>query len=321
MTDFINTGVTRPDRRAQPIFYVYVYWIDGEPFYIGKGCGNRYAAHFSEWQEGRTIMQRKMRKLLQENGHNIEVTFFIKGVDESTAFKWEAFLIKALGRRCDQSGPLCNLTWGGEGCVGIKHSEETREKHRQRQYAIWGERVRRLQAGSICWGGHGWTVMFGPQYIARCALFTDAERHRVEACKATNEGRFEEWLLKMNQDKESHRRMLRDERCRMKMTERKAERQAAKQIKQYAKRQAQQKIKSVEQKDRAEKIRRLQFGRVVHVKRNNNWQVYMGDKYLTTCKLFTEAEQARVDACKVLKETVGLTVFRCHLNPPSLQIL
>ena len=108
------SGVTRPDRRCQPIFYVYVYWIDDIPFYVGKGHGSRCREHLlpRERQANNTLMQRKMAKLVREGRRDdIKITKFIEDVDEETAFQFEGFLIRALGRRCDRDGPLCNLTW------------------------------------------------------------------------------------------------------------------------------------------------------------------------------------------------------------------
>lgn len=150
---FINTGVTREDRRDQPIFYVYAYWIDGEPFYVGKGWGDRCRAHFSEFRHspGPSIMKRKMAKLIREGRRkDIEITFFIKEVDEETAFFWEGFLIRALGRRCDKQGPLCNLTWGGDHTsTGYRHSKEMCKELSKVSKARWRDPVmyKRIKAG------------------------------------------------------------------------------------------------------------------------------------------------------------------------------
>lgn len=199
-------SITRPDRVNQPIFYVYVYWIDGAPFYVGKGHGNRARSHFNpNRRDGKTIMSRKMAKLIRAGRRrDIKVTFFIQNVDEAMAHFWEGFLIRSLGRRCDHTGPLCNLTWGGDRTnTGYRHNEKRRhrireasrarwrdpkarasilagmatcsysnysqglQKARQRRYELALERVRRLQAGIIQWvpTGKKWVIMFKPPAV------------------------------------------------------------------------------------------------------------------------------------------------------------
>lgn len=238
----VKNGITRKDRRTQPIFYVYVYWIDDTPFYVGKGWGQRCREHFrpKEWGSGSTLMQRKMAKLIREGRRDdIRVEFFIRDVDEETAFLWEGFLVRFLGRRCDRDGPLCNLTWGGDITnTGYTHSQvrrdkikqasrtrwrdpekrkqilvgmrnrpkttislERREQIRQAQCTVRGairtERIRRLQAGNITWVAvqKCWDVRISTQRVGQFDLFIEAERNRVEACKAIRDGRFDEWVV------------------------------------------------------------------------------------------------------------------------------
>ena len=81
--------------------HVYIYWIDNVPFYVGRGQGE--ICHHG-W----------IAKLLHGvRANNIKVTLFIKDVDEETALFWEGFIIRSVGRRCDENGSLCNLTLGG----------------------------------------------------------------------------------------------------------------------------------------------------------------------------------------------------------------
>lgn len=227
-------------------FYVYIYWIDDVPFYVGKGRRDRYRAHFqpNEYEQGGTLMQRKMAKLIRGGRRDdIKITFFIKDVDEETTFFWEGFIIRALGRRCDRDGCLCNLTWGGDRTnTGYKHSPARREKisqaTRARYRASWldpkkrklrrqnrkgrkyirtpesevarikknearqQEQIRRLQAGTISWqrgrrGRRGrpsnWKVIVNGDVVSTPRTYVEAERDRVNACKAIRDGCYDEW--------------------------------------------------------------------------------------------------------------------------------
>ena len=79
-------------------FYVYMYLReDGSPYYIGKGCGDRWCNH----------------------NHNVEVPpedrvkFPVKNVPEVWAYFMEMDLIDKYGRLDDGTGILENRTDGG----------------------------------------------------------------------------------------------------------------------------------------------------------------------------------------------------------------
>ena len=80
-------------------YYVYEYLReDGTPYYVGKGKNRRWA------QKHGVAVPPKER-----------VRFVAKGLDEITAFKLEEELIAKYGRKDLGTGPLRNLTAGGEG--------------------------------------------------------------------------------------------------------------------------------------------------------------------------------------------------------------
>ncbi len=225
-----HPGLTLENKRTRPIFYVYVYWIDGSPFYIGKGHANRYLDHFHpNRRHGRTFMCYKMAKLIREGRRDdIKITFFIKDVIEEIAFLWEGFLIRMVGRRRNGSGPLCNLTWGGDrSTTGYKHAKKARDKIRAASQASWldpdtrsfmisrmrgchtdstnaikghddyrREKIRRLQHGSVYWraSDRAWVVKLGRKYVGLFATYVEGEKHRVKACKASRDGRLDSWL-------------------------------------------------------------------------------------------------------------------------------
>jgi len=98
-------------------FYTYIHRRadDGKVFYVGKGKGARAHSHASRnahWQ--RTVAK-----------HGIGVEIAAYWPTEAEAFEHERFLISCFR---DIGQPLCNLTDGGDGPSGFKHSAETRAK-------------------------------------------------------------------------------------------------------------------------------------------------------------------------------------------------
>jgi len=95
-------------------FYVYVHRkaTDGSVFYVGKGKGNRA---FSKSRRNK-YWYNTVRK------HDFTVHIVMHFNKEICAFSFERALIKHYGRE-----NLCNLTDGGDGASGHKHSDETKE--------------------------------------------------------------------------------------------------------------------------------------------------------------------------------------------------
>ena len=97
---------------SYPIYYVYVYCdpATGEPFYVGKGTGNRYTKHLTETKES-TENYLKWCKFesLRNRGVDPIVEFVFRSDDEGAAYAEEARLIQHYGRRAFGEGPLTNL--------------------------------------------------------------------------------------------------------------------------------------------------------------------------------------------------------------------
>lgn len=95
-------------------FYTYL-WLreDGTPYYVGKGTGSRA---FSRDQHIQIPPKDKSYILIQEF------------LTEQESFEAEKFLINFYGRKDLGTGCLRNLTEGGDGSSGYKHTSEAIQK-------------------------------------------------------------------------------------------------------------------------------------------------------------------------------------------------
>jgi len=102
----------------------YVYYLlrpDGTPFYVGKGLNRRVFSHEKESEgSGRSYKLNVIRQIISTGkriGYRIE---FFKS--EYDAFQREIEEIRRIGRHDLKTGPLANLTDGGEGTSGLELS-------------------------------------------------------------------------------------------------------------------------------------------------------------------------------------------------------
>lgn len=119
-------------------YYVYaLFKLDGEPCYIGKGCGGRVFQHTKLAAKGRHANP-YLSRLIKKSGRELPAAIIRDGLSEDEAFIIERALILAIGR-INNGGPLTNLTDGGEGVSGFRHTVETKiivgEKSRQ----VWSD--------------------------------------------------------------------------------------------------------------------------------------------------------------------------------------
>jgi hypothetical protein len=149
------------------IFYVYQLRVDGQenPFYIGKGSGNRRFAHFQSWMLAKRSL--KSHIILKAQRANLMVHSEIVQ-DELT--DWESCALEAewieyYGRRNVGTGCLANLTDGGDGgqrgyvftelqrkkvsdaVRGRKLSEEHKQKLRVPHSEEWNAKMRKGVTG------------------------------------------------------------------------------------------------------------------------------------------------------------------------------
>jgi hypothetical protein len=99
-------------------FMVYCHKrpTDGSIFYVGKGCANRATR-----SDGRNNYWNNI--VNKHGGFDVEIV--AENLTEAEALKFEVVLIKGLR---DAGVGLCNLTDGGEGVSGFRHSDEAKER-------------------------------------------------------------------------------------------------------------------------------------------------------------------------------------------------
>ncbi len=134
------------------IFYVYAYYESKSnlPFYIGKGHNDRAYVHLARchWPSSPNklpLFYNKLRKMAKNNMQP-EIVIIQDCLTENDAFELEHKLIQQVGRRDLKTGPLCNLTDGGEGSAGHITSGETRRKlsKANRGHSVSSENIQKL---------------------------------------------------------------------------------------------------------------------------------------------------------------------------------
>ena len=100
--------------------------FDFEPFYVGKGNGDRCKAHIRLYGENK-FKDNKIKKILSLGLNLISLKIY-ENLSEKESFDNELNLINIIGRSNLKLGPLTNLTNGGEGVSGAVYSPEIKLK-------------------------------------------------------------------------------------------------------------------------------------------------------------------------------------------------
>jgi hypothetical protein len=105
-------------------FYVYEHWRPdkGVCFYVGKGSGTR-AYNMSS----REPHHKAIRKKLMAMGLSVEIRIFASNLTEVEAFEVER---ERIAHFRSKGSCLSNITDGGGGTSGHRHTDETKEKMR-----------------------------------------------------------------------------------------------------------------------------------------------------------------------------------------------
>lgn len=99
-------------------FYVYLLKDDDVPFYVGKGSKKRMYQHYelATKTSRKSPVLDKIRKMVIEN-KKITYEILFNTDNSIEAYEYETKMIFEIGRRDLETGPLLNLTNGGEGVV------------------------------------------------------------------------------------------------------------------------------------------------------------------------------------------------------------
>lgn len=112
--------------------------IDGrnnEVFYVGKGQIVDYAKRRYRRIKDHLNLNDVYNKFkvniinkIRKSGQEVKFNIVVDNISEEEALNTEKILIKKYGKRIDKTGTLVNLTDGGEGISGFRHSERTKQK-------------------------------------------------------------------------------------------------------------------------------------------------------------------------------------------------
>jgi hypothetical protein len=110
--------------------------FDYEPFYVGKGKYTESTIHLREaktyFTKGNQSKLNKIRKIQRYTNSDPIILKVRENLSEQESFLLEKFLIKCIGRKDLNLGPLTNLTDGGDGVSGFRHTEEMKLENSKR---------------------------------------------------------------------------------------------------------------------------------------------------------------------------------------------
>lgn len=116
------------DPRKEGLFR-YGHWVfHFEPFYIGKGKGNRAQHHLMNCSLSSKSHKNNKIKSIKSKGIEPIIVIKKRNLTEKQALTTEVSLIKKIGRANLKSGPLTNLTDGGEGTSGKITTDKCKAK-------------------------------------------------------------------------------------------------------------------------------------------------------------------------------------------------
>jgi hypothetical protein len=114
-------------------------WVfEGEPFYVGRSSNlsNRIEQHLYNHESKNSFKQAVLRKIKREKLQPI-VRVLKEGLSIEQANAFEAEVIRLIGRRCENNGPLTNLTDGGDGALGSKRTVRFKRRASNRAHLQW----------------------------------------------------------------------------------------------------------------------------------------------------------------------------------------
>ena len=127
--------------------YLHVKLNTGEPFYIGKGKGQRAFQ--------KTGRNNRWKKLV--NKYDYDIIILEEGYTDLESCEREKYWIKRIGRNDLNLGPLVNMTDGGEGTEGSirifneEHRKKLSEAAKKRIYTKEDCKKMGVKKGNIPW--------------------------------------------------------------------------------------------------------------------------------------------------------------------------
>lgn len=132
------------DTRKPGIFIYDELNFEYEPFYVGKGCGNRAYDHINEKRIINAHKSGKIKKI-KDCCLSPKILFLYENLDDVEAQKIEIEVIEKIGRY--PNGPLTNMTNGGDGSLGLKRSIESIDKQKEsiRNNKEWYDKMKSVE--------------------------------------------------------------------------------------------------------------------------------------------------------------------------------
>ena len=139
------------------IYYVYAYLdprkpinlvvdeltFNFEPFYIGKGKKDRLMTHLTDTRSGNFLKRQKIERI-KLAGYSPIIIKLAEHLSEDDALSLEKRLISSIGTKWRikeiPSGPLCNMTSGGEGySLSEEQKQKLREQNSRERNKMFGQ--------------------------------------------------------------------------------------------------------------------------------------------------------------------------------------
>jgi hypothetical protein len=144
-------------------FYVYVFldqrisgnWnyknieFNFKPFYVGIGTRYRMTSHFTPYSLNKKSIKNNIIKSIYDNTGEYPLFYKIfTSLNKNDAISIEIDMIKHFGKIKDGSGILSNLTDGGDGISGFKHSDDYKNSLKKKlfQYNLNGEFIKEWES-------------------------------------------------------------------------------------------------------------------------------------------------------------------------------
>jgi len=118
-------------------FGEYVYddiVLEYEPFYIGKGKGKRIDSHLTSYEltnqkriKCNTLKNLKIKSIMSDNLIPLRIKLF-ENLTNDDASLYERNIILKIGKIISKTGPLCNITDGGDGGDNMKFLNPDKKK-------------------------------------------------------------------------------------------------------------------------------------------------------------------------------------------------